>query len=66
MAVIVDERLAIPLYHGTSDLFYGSIKTFGLGGRNLIKELRVIELLRQLVKASTPVYRRCGGDKGCF
>lgn len=49
MAVIVDERLAIPLYHGTSDLFYGSINMFGLGGRNLIKEFRVIEFLRQLV-----------------
>ena len=49
MALIVDGKLTIPLYHGTSDLFLGSIKEFGLGGRNLIQELCVIELLRQLV-----------------
>lgn len=49
MALIVDGKLTIPLYHGTSDLFYESIKQFGLGGRNQIQEFRVIELLRQLV-----------------
>jgi hypothetical protein len=49
MAFIVDGKLTIPLYHGTSDLFYESIRQFGLGGRNLIMEFRVIELLRELI-----------------
>jgi hypothetical protein len=48
VSLIVDGRLTIPLYHGTSSLFYESIKKFGLGGHDLIKELRVIELLRSL------------------
>jgi hypothetical protein len=49
MSLIVDGKLTIPLYHGTSDLFYESIRQFGLGGRNVIMELRVIELLRELI-----------------
>jgi hypothetical protein len=48
MALIVDGKLTIPLYHGTSDLFYESIRQFGLGGRNLIAEFQVIDLLRDL------------------
>jgi hypothetical protein len=54
MTSIVDGngKLTIPLYHGTSDLFYASIMKFGLGGRNLIGELRVIEVLCDLFKVA--------------
>lgn len=45
-----DNNLAISLYHGTSSLFYESIKEFGLGGRDIIKELRVIDLIGELVR----------------
>ena len=49
MSIIVNGKLTIPLYHGTSDLFYESIRQVGLGGRNLIREFRVVELLRELI-----------------
>jgi hypothetical protein len=49
MPLLIDGKITIPLYHGTNLLFYDSIKQHGLGGRDLIKELRVIELLRELI-----------------
>jgi hypothetical protein len=49
MPLLLDGKFTIPLYHGTNLLFYDSIKQYGLGGRNLIRELRVIELLRELI-----------------
>ena len=49
MPLLFDGKIRIPLYHGTNLLFYDSIKQHGLGGRDLIKELRVIELLRELI-----------------
>jgi len=49
MAIVVDGKLTIPLYHGTNELFYESIKEHGFGGRDLIKELHVIEVLRELL-----------------
>ena len=49
MPLLLDGKLTIPLYHGTNLLFYDSIRQYGLGGRNPIKDLRVIELLRELV-----------------
>lgn len=49
MALVANGKLTIPLYHGTSDLFYESILKFGLGGRNVIEEMRVIELLGRLI-----------------
>jgi hypothetical protein len=42
------KTLSFPLYHSTSTLFTSSIKEFGLGGFNIIKELKVIELLKEL------------------
>jgi hypothetical protein len=33
-----DGRLTIPLYHGTSMLFYDSIVASGLGGRDIVEE----------------------------
>jgi len=49
VTLVVDGRLTIPLYHGTSDLFYESIVAHGLGGRNIIKEMRAVELLGYLI-----------------
>jgi hypothetical protein len=41
MRLIANGKLTIPLYHG--------IREFGLGGRNLIREFEVIEMLREMV-----------------
>src|SRR3954454_24195382 len=49
MPLLHDGKFTISLYHGTNLLFYDSIKQHGLGGRNVIAELRVIELLRELI-----------------
>ena len=43
-------NLSFPLYHGTSTYFLESIKMNGLGGRNLIKDLKAIEFLKDLEK----------------
>lgn len=42
------KTLSFPLYHSTSSIFETSIKEFGLGGKNIIKEYKVIELLKEL------------------
>lgn len=42
------KTVSFPLYHATSTLFTDSIKEFGLGGFNIIKEFKVIELLKEL------------------
>jgi hypothetical protein len=42
------EKMEFPLYHATSSIFEDSIKRFGLGGINPIKELKVIELISEL------------------
>jgi hypothetical protein len=41
--------LEFPLYHGTSTIFLESIKKHGLGGRDPIKEWRVLECARLLL-----------------
>lgn len=43
-------NLSFPLYHGTSTYFLEYIKKFGLGGRNLIKELMALDFLKELEK----------------
>jgi hypothetical protein len=40
------DELPIPLYHGSSSLFLGSIIRFGLGGLNPIAEWNVLEFAR--------------------
>ncbi|WP_061213671.1 hypothetical protein [Syntrophomonas wolfei] len=40
-----EERLCIPLYHGTSTCMLESIKEYGLGGRNIIEEYKVLDFL---------------------
>ncbi len=46
--LVSNETLVIPLYHGTSTFFIDSISKSGLGGRNIIKELNVLKILRYL------------------
>jgi hypothetical protein len=45
-------RLTVPLYHGTSSLFYDSIVETGLGGRNVVQDLGVRDAARLLVELS--------------
>jgi hypothetical protein len=49
MPLLSNGKITIPLYHGTNLLFKDSIEQHGLGGRDLIKELRIVELLRDLI-----------------
>jgi len=42
--------LPFPLYHGTSSLFTGSLIEKGLGGKDIIKELKVLDFLSELEK----------------
>lgn len=37
--LVVDGKLTVPLFHGTSTLFRDSILETGLGGRNMVEEL---------------------------
>lgn len=41
-------KCPLPLYHGTSTLFVDSIKEFGLGGKNIIQEGKVLEFARKI------------------
>lgn len=45
MSIVVEEKLTIPLYHGTSSLFIDSIRHCGLGGRNPIEHYKVVDFL---------------------
>lgn len=62
-----DGWLKYPLYHGTSIYFLDSIRTYGLGGRNCIKEWRTLEMwreLRELRKQEEPIAYYKGGSWG--
>jgi hypothetical protein len=50
--VVYDGLLKVPLYHGTNSIWWESIREYGLGGRNVITELGVIELLKELLTIS--------------
>lgn len=45
---MTDNLLPLPLYHGTSTLFLSSIIEYGLGGRDVISELQIIDLARAI------------------
>jgi hypothetical protein len=47
--LVVNEHLTISLYHGTNALWLPSIMEFGLGGRNIVEEFNVLELLTDLI-----------------
>lgn len=42
-------RVKVPLYHGTSTLFLEDIMTFGLGGKNPIADLGLINLVTDIL-----------------
>jgi hypothetical protein len=46
------QTLTIPLYHGTSTLFLGSIIKHGLGGFNAMKEWKIFELAKEVYNLS--------------
>jgi hypothetical protein len=49
-SLVADGRLTVPLFHGTSTLFYESIVDAGLGGRSLVEDLGLRDLARSLVE----------------
>jgi len=62
-------KCPLPLYHGTSTLFVDSIKEFGLGGKNIIQEGKVLEFAREifpLVKDNLPEYDGSGHTISTF
>lgn len=60
-----DGYAQFPLYHGTSSYFMDSIQTNGLGGRNIVREWRVLEMHRELYvlrkRPTPPVAYHQGG-----
>lgn len=46
--IVKDGLLTIPLYHGTSSIFLDSIFEFGLGGKNIITDWKVLEAAREI------------------
>jgi hypothetical protein len=46
MSIKLPKILPFPLYHGTSSIWRSSIEKYGLGGRDIVKELRAIECLK--------------------
>ena len=42
------ELIPVPLYHGTATLFLEGILEFGLGGKNPIAELKVLDFARTI------------------
>jgi hypothetical protein len=48
--LIRDGKLTIPLFHGTSTLFYDSIVEFGLGGRDVLSDFGIRAAARLLVE----------------
>jgi hypothetical protein len=54
--LIKNEKLTFPLYHGTSSIFCESIEKYGLGGRNPINELDVLDAYRILYNVADQKY----------
>ena len=49
MGLVKDGILQIPLFHGTSALFESSLRHFGLGGKDPIGEMHVLDLFKEVV-----------------
>src|ERR1051326_432016 len=49
MTLVKDGILQIPLFHGTSAMFESSLRRFGLGGKDPIREMRVLDLYKEVV-----------------
>jgi hypothetical protein len=48
--LVVDGKLTVPLFHGTSSLFYDSILETGLGGRNIVGDLGLRAIAQKLLR----------------
>jgi hypothetical protein len=48
--LVVDGKLTVPLFHGTSTLFHSSILETGLGGRNIVEDLGLRALVDELLE----------------
>jgi hypothetical protein len=47
--IVIDGKLTVPLYHGTSTLFTNSIQETGLGGRRLLDDIGLGKTVRELL-----------------
>jgi hypothetical protein len=47
--LVVDGKLSVPLFHGTSSLFYDSILETGLGGRNVVRHLGLRAIAQKIL-----------------
>lgn len=48
--LVVDGKLTVPLFHGTSTLFYDSILDTGLGGRKIVEDLGLRAAAQEILK----------------
>ena len=48
LSVVSNNILNIPLFHATSTLFLNSILEHGLGGKNIVNELNVLDNLQEI------------------
>ena len=48
MTAVMEGILEIPLYHGTSKYFWPQIEQYGLGGRNVLEEVKARDALEFL------------------
>jgi hypothetical protein len=48
--IVVDGQVNVPLFHGTSTLFYQWIRRTGLGGRKLLDEIGLRTAIRELLQ----------------
>ena len=57
-SVVKDGRLTVPLFHGTSSFFYDSIRSGGLGGRNVVEDMGIRKAARLLLEFSADYHRQ--------
>jgi hypothetical protein len=63
MASELPKVLPFPLYHGTSTLWREWICAHGLGGKNIVGELRAVEFLQEAVALLDSLYRDSWPEK---
>jgi hypothetical protein len=56
--LVEDGRLTVPLFHGTSSLFCESIRTSGLGGRNVVEDMGIRKAAASLLELTRPYEER--------
>ena len=55
---IIDNKISVDLYHGTSTLFLDSIIENGLGGVNPVTEWNLIELCKEVYKLKNTEFHK--------